>query len=309
MKRLLSNKSFTFIIAIILTSLSAIVMAIGVKVFLSPNQFLSTGVTGVALIVGRIFDNIAKPSQTMETTIAGVVMLILNIPILLLAWKKLSLRFMILSAVNVIVNSVAMTLLPDNMDEVFNLSVSLGNISYLDAALFVGMMNGVANALAYVVGGSTGGSDVISMYYSIKKQGSLGKFTTIINSFIIICGLFINTGDDVIAKAFYTMIYLVINSLVIDIFYTRNKRAVLLITTTKGQEVADEITHKFIRGGTIINAKGAYTGKDRQLLYCACATFEVLEITKCIKEIDEHAFISVIEANKIHGNFLNKQLR
>lgn len=309
MKKILSNKTVSFILAIFLTSISAVVMAIGVKIFLSPNQFLSTGVTGISLIVGRLFDNIVKPDKSMETTIAGVVMLVLNIPILLMAWKKLSPKFMILSAVNVIVNSVAMTILPDNLNEVFNLSVQANNISYLDAALFVGMMNGVANALAYVVGGSTGGSDVLSMYYSIKKQSSVGKFTTIINSFIIVCGLFINSGTDAIAKAFYTLIYLVINSLVIDIFYTRNKRAVLLIITSKGKEVADSITHTFVRGATIIDAKGAYTGAEKQLLYCACSTFEVLDITKHIKSIDNNAFISVIEANKIHGNFLNKQLR
>ena len=62
------------------------------------------------------------------------------------------------------------------------------------------------------------------MYFSLKKQSSLGKVTTIINGVIIIFGLFIEQGNDAIAKAFYTMIYLVINSIVIDLFYIRNKR-------------------------------------------------------------------------------------
>ena len=97
--------------------------------------------------------------------------------------------------------------------------------------------------------------------------------------------------------------------MVIDIFYTRNKRAVLLITTTKGQEVADAITHVFVRGATIMNAKGAYTGSDKSVLYCACSSFEVTSIAKKVKEIDEHAFISVLEASKVHGNFLSKELR
>ena len=216
---------------------------------------------------------------------------------------------MILSAVNVIVNSVAMTILPDNLNEVFNLSVQANNISYLDAALFVGMMNGVANALAYVVGGSTGGSDVLSMYFSIKKQGSLGKFTTIINSIIIFIGLFINGEDGAIPKAFYTLVYLVINSIVIDLFYVRNRRNVLLIITTKGEQLSKEVTHRFVRGVTVLQAKGAYTGEEKQMLYCACSSFEVVDITNLVKEIDEHAFVTVLEANKVHGNFLNKEIR
>ena len=309
MKKLLENKTVSFIISIILTVVSSAIIALGVKIFLSPNSFLSTGVTGIALIAGRLYDKIFLPAKSLETIIAGVLLFILNIPVLFLAWKKLSHKFMILSTINVITNTLCMTLLADNLHEIFNLSVASGDISFLDAALFVGMMNGAANALAYIVGGSTGGSDVLSMYFSLKKQSSLGKVTTIINGVIIIFGLFIEQGNDAIAKAFYTMIYLVINSIVIDLFYIRNKRTILLITTSKGQEVSKIINHRFVRGVTMMDAKGGYTGEHKDLLYCACSSFEVSEITKQVKELDEHAFISVLEANKVHGNFLNKELR
>lgn len=307
MKKINKKNILTNIIAVILTIISSAVIALGVKIFLSPNRFLSVGVQGLTLIIGRTFDNIA--GTHLETTIAGISLLILNIPILLIAWKKLSLRFMVLSVINVIVNTLVMTLLPDNLHEVFHLSVANGDITFLDAALFVGLMNGIANAVAYVVGGSTGGADVMSMYFSIKKQGTVGSFTTIINSSIILVGLFVDGTDGAIAKAFYTLVYLVINSIVIDIFYTRNKRAVLLITTSKGKEVADVITHDFVRGATIMNAQGAYTGAEKNVLYCACSSFEVANIAKKVKEIDEHAFISVLDASKIHGNFLSKELR
>lgn len=301
-KNILSN-----VIAVLLTIVSSFIIALGVKVFLSPNRFLSVGVQGITLIIGRVFDNVT--GLHLETLVAGISLLVLNIPILLMAWKKLSPRFMILSVINVIVNTLVMTLLPDNLHEVFHLSVANGDITFLDAALFVGLMNGAANAVSYVVGGSTGGADVMSMYFSIKKQSSVGTYTTIINSSIILVGLFVDGTDGAIAKAFYTLVYLVINSMVIDIFYTRNKRNVLLITTSKGQEVADAITHVFVRGATIMNAKGAYTGADKNVLYCACSSFEVANIAKKVKEIDEHAFISVLDASKVHGNFLSKELR
>ena len=308
MKKIKLNKTGSFIFAIIVSIFSSVVISIGVKIFLSPNQFLSTGVTGIALILGRLYDVIFKPETSQETFIAGIAMLILNIPVLLLAWKKLSPRFMLLSLINVVVNSVCVAILPNNLHEILHLSVANGDISFLDAALFVGLMNGAANALAYIVGGSTGGSDVLSMYFSIKKQGSVGKFTTIINSIVIGAGLFLGV-ENAIAKAFYTLVYLVINSIVIDLFYIRNRRAVLLITTTKGEELAKEITHSFVRGVTVMQAKGGYTGEEKQVLYCACSSFEVIDITNKVKEIDDHAFITVLEANKVHGNFINKELR
>ena len=112
-----------------------------------------------------------------------------------------------------------------------------------------------------------------------------------------------------IPKAFYTLVYLVINSIVIDLFYVRNRRNVLLIITTKGEQLSKEVTHRFVRGVTILQAKGAYTGEEKQMLYCACSSFEVVDITNLVKEIDEHAFVTVLEANKVHGNFLNKEIR
>ena len=295
MKKIEKKTLITDVIAVILTILSSAIIALGVKIFLSPNRFLSVGVQGITLIIGRTVDNIAGTNY--ETLIAGISLLLFNIPILLIAWKKLSFRFMLLSVINVLVNTLVMTLLPDNLHEIFHLSVANGDITFLDAALFVGLMNGTANAVSYVVGGSTGGADVMSMYFSLKKQGSVGSFSTLINSGIIFVGLFVDGTDGAIAKGFYTLVYLVINSLVIDIFYTRNKRAVLLIT------------HQFVRGATIMNAKGAYTGADKNVLYCACSSFEVANIAKRVKEIDEHAFISVLDASKIHGNFLSKELR
>ena len=302
-----------FILSLLLTIMSAFIMAVGVKIFISPNKFLSTGVTGIAIIIGRIYDNLHLSEVSMETTITGIIMFLLNIPLLILSWKKLSHKFAILTAVNVIVNSVFLAVLPDNLNEVFHLvaesDTAVENITLLDAALFVGLMNGAANALSYIVGGSTGGCDILSMHFSLKKQSSVGKMTTTMNIFILAIGIFIDGTDSALSKSFYTLVYLVVSSIVIDLFYIRNKRAILFITTSKGKEIVKEITEHFVRGVTFLDAKGGYTGEHKDLLYCACSSFEVVDIVKKVKELDNHAFISVVEANKVHGNFLNKELR
>ena len=302
-----------FILALILTIMSAFIMAVGVKIFISPNKFLSTGVTGIAIIIGRIYDNLHLSEVSMETTITGIIMFLLNIPLLILSWKKLSHKFAILTAVNLIVKSVFLAVLPDNLNEVFHLvaesNTTTQNITLLDAALFVGLMNGAANALSYIVGGSTGGCDILSMHFSMKKQSSIGKMTTTMNFFILFIGIFIDGTDSALSKSFYTLVYLVVSSIVIDLFYIRNKRTILFITTSKGKEIVKVITEQFVRGVTLLDAKGGYTGEHKDLLYCACSSFEVVDIVKRVKELDNHAFISVVEANKVHGNFLNKELR
>ena len=307
MKKLLSNKVLNHAFAITMSIIASFIMAVGIKVFISPNGFVSIGFQGLGLLIGRVYDKIFETN--LETTITGIVYLLINIPILILAWKKLSRRFTIYSTIDVVVTSVFLAVLPNNLDEMLNLSVNKGNITFLDAALFVGLLNGTANALCYIFGGSTGGTDVISMYFSVKKQASLGKMTTIINGIIILLGFIIDGSSQAISRTLYTLVYLVINAIVIDIFYIRNRRAVLLITTSKGDEISKEITSNFVRGVTKLDAKGGYTGEHKDFLYCACSSFEVIDIINKVKVIDPNAFVSVLEANKVHGNFLNKELR
>ena len=307
MKKLLSNKIINHAIAISISVIASFLMAVGIKVFISPNGFVSIGFQGLGLIIGRVYDKIFQTN--LETTITGIIYFLINIPILILAWKKLSRRFTIYTTIDVIVTSAFLAVLPNNLNEILHLSVANNDITFLDAALFVGLLNGVSNALCYIFGGSTGGTDVISMYLSVRKQTSLGKITTIINGIIILIALVIDGTDAAIAKTFYTLVYLVINSIVIDIFYIRNRRAILFITTSKGDEVSKEITTHFVRGVTRLDAKGGYTGAHKDFLYCACSSFEVIDIIKKVKDIDEHAFVSVLEANKVHGNFINKELR
>ena len=306
-----SKKKFIlqYIVDIILTIVSAGVISLGIKVFVSPNRFLSTGVTGLAIIIGRLYDNLATPAVSLETTITSILYFVFNVPVIILSIKKLSKRFTILSIISVLTTSLFLVVLPDNLNELLGLSVAKGDISFLDAALFVGLMNGAANAILFIVGGSAGGTDVLSMYFSVIKQITVGRLSVIINGVIILLGMLVDGEGNAIPKAFYTLVYLVISSIVIDLFYVRNKRNIVYITTSKGKEISDVINQKYIRGVTKISATGAFTGEARDLLYCACTSFEVDGIIKEITKIDEHAFISVVPANKIIGNFINKDLR
>ena len=299
----------TYIIHIIVTIISAGIIALGIKIFVSPNRFLSTGVTGVAIIIGRLYDNIFSPATSLETTITSILYFVFNVPVIILSIKKLSKKFTILSILSILSTSLFLVVIPDNINELLGLSVENGNITFLDAALFVGLMNGAANALLFIVGSSAGGTDILSMYYSVTKQVSIGRLAVMFNGVIIVAGMFVDKQGGAIPKAFYTLVYLVISSLVIDLFYVRNKRNIVYVTTSKGKEISDVINRKYIRGVTKISAVGAFTGEPRDLLYCACNTFEVNGIIREVKNIDEHAFISVVPANKVIGNFINKDLR
>ena len=301
------HKKLKFALYILVVTIASIIMGLGISVFISPNKFLSTGFTGIAIIIGRLVDNIFGTS--LETTLTSILYFAFNVPLLILSIKKLSPRFTILSIVSVIVTAATIALVPNDLCEKIHLSVAAGNISFLDAALFVGLLNGVANSFCFIVGGSAGGTDILSMYFNFKKQVSIGKITIMLNAVVLVLGIFVDNEGNGIAKAFYTLVYLLINSIVIDLFYVRNKRNIVHIITTKGKEISEAINTNFYRGVTEMDAVGTYTGEKKQFLYCACSYFEVHDIIKLVMTIDEHAFVSVVEANRIIGNFANKNLR
>ena len=78
MKKLLSNKIINHIFAITMSVIASFLMAVGIKVFISPNGFVSIGFQGIGLLIGRVFDKIFQTK--LETTITGIVYLLVNIP-------------------------------------------------------------------------------------------------------------------------------------------------------------------------------------------------------------------------------------
>ena len=91
--------------------------------------------------------------------------------------------------------------------------------------------------------------------------------------------------------------------------FVANRKVVVTIITEKGDEISDLINSNFTRGVTRIKAIGNYTKREKDFLYIACTSNEALEIADLAKQIDEHSFTSVSNAQRISGYFLNKSTK
>ncbi|MEG1772153.1 MAG: YitT family protein [Clostridia bacterium] len=69
----------------------------------------------------------------------------------------------------------------------------------------------------------------------------------------------------------------------------------------KWDEIAPTVLNKLHRGVTYISAEGAYTGKQRKLVYCIVKTVELAPLKRIVKEHDEYAMISVIDTREVSG--------
>lgn len=306
-EKMMKNNKINWIVSIGVIIFSAFVYSIGVVLFVSEAKLLASGVSGMSLIIGRLIEESGLVNYT-EAQISGIFYFVLNLPIMVLSFRKFNIKFSILSILHMVFTSLFTSILDVNvlMDIV---GISRGwQIDYrLESALFSGVMCGFATAICYLVGGSSAGVDLLAAYLSSKKQMSVGKINAIVNACIITLSIFL--WSDEVLNALFTLAFIFINASVIDMIFVANRKVVVTIITEKGDEISDLINSNFTRGVTRIKAIGNYTKREKDFLYIACTSNEALEIADLAKQIDEHSFTSVSNAQRISGYFLNKSTK
>ena len=304
---MMKNNKINWIVSIGVIIFSAFVYSIGVVLFVSEAKLLASGVSGMSLIIGRLIEESGLVNYT-EAQISGIFYFVLNLPIMVLSFRKFNIKFSILSILHMVFTSLFTSILDVNvlMDIV---GISRGwQIDYrLESALFSGVMCGFATAICYLVGGSSAGVDLLAAYLSSKKQLSVGKINAIVNACIITLSIFL--WSDEVLNALFTLAFIFINASVIDMIFVANRKVIVTIITEKGDEISDLINSNFTRGVTRIKAIGNYTKREKDFLYIACTSNEALEIADLAKQIDEHSFTSVSNAQRISGYFLNKSTK
>ncbi|WP_294370923.1 YitT family protein [uncultured Clostridium sp.] len=282
------NKYKTNIIDILLMFLGCIIASLGVNVFLSHAQLLSGGATGVGLLIEYI-TNIP----------AGITVFLMNIPLLIVSFKKLSRSFTIYTTIGMLSLSISLMITKP--------IASLINIDGLDILLYCiygGVMCGIGYGLVFSRNGSTGGTDIITMLirkrYSNFNIGSLG-FS--LNFIIIIIGAFIFG----LPQALYTLISLFIQSLVLDkMLKGFSSKKLLLILTNKEEAVIDYVIKDLHRGVTSLFAEGEYTHDKKKMLYCIVTARQMVELKNAVHHIDPTSFITIVDISEVRGRgFMN----
>ena len=316
--------------------ISAFAFAYGFKAFTSPNsncveqwyvtdksipfsdiqdpvRLISGGASGVsqALVRGiAIFNNVAS----YESMLVSIFYFTLNIPIFLLCFFKVSKQFAVFTFINVGLSSLFNLILPDawiyNVLNIYN--------DLLARALFAGICTGFSSGIAALVGTSTGGYDCIAIYISEKKSTSVGKYSLFFNSITVfayvlfsVIGHSVNPSyntqnpSKIISTALYTVVYFFVSSQVFDLLNTKNKKQELQIFTSNNQ-IPKILIHTFPHSCTVVDSYGAFSGNKNYVVYMVVSKSESKKAIKMIHNVDEHAFVSVIDINQVYGKFYIK---
>lgn len=284
MKNLTFTKSD--IKSVILIVLGAAIAAVGVSFITYPNGIVSGGATGIAQIV-----------NTLTGLPVGVMTVILNVPLFVLAWKKFGIRFILGSLLGMLTSSLFIDLFA-------SLELVLTD-DLLLTAVYGGLIKGLGYGLIYTTGATSGGSDIAArMLRRRYPYINFGTISLALDAAVVIAyALVVHQFD----TAMYTVITMFVSSRVVNLLlYGAMNSSVCYIITIKPREIADAIGEKLRRGATLLKAEGAYTGEERFVVLCAIKKQQIAALKKIITAIDERSFVIVTESHEVFGkNFSN----
>lgn len=260
---------------------SGLLLTAAIYCFAIPAEFPLTGVSGVSLIFYRLF---GLP--------VGLLTILLNIPIILGCFKILGVNFYLKSLKTILITSAIMDIVGPRCP------IYQGEL--LLAAICAGVLFGIGYAIVFMRASSTGGFDFLMITIRhFFPHISIGKISLVMDAVVIaVGGLFLESAEAVI----YGLILSWLNSTVLDkVLSGVNSGKLTMIITDYPREMVKAVDEISGRGCTILKAMGGYSGADKQVVLCASNSKEMYSIRKRAHEVDEKAFVIILDSNEVIG--------
>ncbi|EKU27467.1 Protein of unknown function DUF161 [Catellicoccus marimammalium M35/04/3] len=277
---------YQMITRFVIVIFTGIISAIAVNDFLVPGDVFAAGVTGVAQLLEGLFSFLHIPMKT------GILIFLINIPIMILGWVKLGKQNTIYSILTVFSVSFFTTIIPQTTI----------TDNQLMNSLMGGVLLGMAVGLCLKFGFTTGGLDIVSLVLSKTTGKTVGSFMMLINMLIVIfAGIFYN-----LASALYTIICIFAMTQVIDLIHTSHQKLTAFITTSKAEEVKQSILKDLVRGFTLMPSVGGYSGQDTMTIMIVISRYELYDLEQAVYTVDENAFVNIVPTQTVLGRFYNE---
>ena len=281
-------------------------------------ELVSGGSSGLAQVIASLLRVCGVDIEPGNTLFFSIAYLVVNAPLIVLAFKGIGVRFATFTVINVLFVFLFSNIFKGQFfQEIATIINNHGG--FLSRALFAGMCTGLSSAIAYKFETSAGGFDIVSYYVSLRKSTTAGKYSVIINA-IIIAAFYLMYGfsgaefDDysswgiAVACVFFSIVYLFTVMLVVDAINIRNKKVQIEINTTNS-DLPSMLLARIPHGLTVVKAKGGYSGQDRLLIYVVVSSLEMKSAIKLIKEVDPSSFVTVKSLVQVYGRFFSQKIR
>jgi len=273
---------------VVLIVIGVLLAALGLKGFLLPNEFLDGGVTGISLLISRL-----------TGWSISVLLIVINIPFILLAYRQLSLGFTIKAMAAIVGLATALVFI----------KVPVITSDKLLIAIFGGFFLGAGIGMSVRGGAVLDGTEVLALYINRKTVLSMGEVIMYFNILIFgVAAVLIN-----IETAMYAMLtYLSASKTVDFIIQGFEEYIALTIISPESELIRKTLTLKLKKGVTVYKGKSGFgkrgsVDNEIDIIYTVVTRLEVHKIIDEIEKIDSKAFIVQHNINDTKGGMIKRR--
>lgn len=263
------------------TAFGLILFAVAVNGVLIPNHLSASGATGIAL---TLYYLAGWPS-------VGVFYWLINVPILVLGWRVLSLEFVVVALLGVALSGATLQLTQ---------GVLLPCHDLMMAAILAGALSGFGVGFYLRYGGSAGGLDVVALVMRRKWGVSMGQTFFVVNWLNVLAAGLLGGG---LEQGFYTAVAVFVHARMVDRMQSGfSERKAAFIITAEPDRLAHEITRTLRRGCTFFGAEGGMTRQPMRVVYTVVNFLELARLKEIVYALDAKAFLAVTTTAEVIGN-------
>jgi len=280
----MKKKLLVFLLHTGLLAAGSALCAAAVNGILVPHNFLSSGLTGVALLI--FYKWHALP--------LGALYLVCALPVFLLGWFFMGLRFVLYTAWGMVIYSLMLYVpMPD-----------LGIADKMLAAAAAGALTGVGVAVMSRSYGSAGGSEMLFAILHKLFALTLGAGTLLFNAAVLGAALFFFPAENVL----YTMVFIAVSALATDkVFHGLATRQAVLIVSDKWAGIAAAMTADARLGATLLRGSGGRGGSEKTIIYSVIRRGDIHALKTLATARDPNAFIVIMDAADVTGERVGNQ--
>lgn len=269
---------------VLLITLGATLMGVGLEIFLVPNKVIDGGITGISIMLSYI-----------TGWKLGLFIFLLNIPFFFIGYKQIGKTFALSTLYGIIILSITTSLLHP---------VPAFTQDILLATVFGGIILGAGVGIVIRYGGSLDGTEILAILFNKKLPFSVGEIIMFFNLFILGSAGFVFSWD----RAMYSLLAYFVAFKTIDITITgldESKSA--WIISENANQIGEAILNRLGRGVTYFNGEGAYSGDEKRVIFCVINRLEEAKLKEIVTDYDDHAFLAVADIAEVRGGRFKKK--
>lgn len=329
----------------LLVGLLSVISSLVVWLMLQNTGIYSAGVSGIIQGIARIVKNSLEKSHLVSTSDINIIYNILfwvtyvvvNIPLLIFSYYKIGRQFTILTAfylslsnilgflINLIPNSqtvlifgrvleVSQTVLMWTVSSISQTGSVNAIVSMFVYGTVYGLFTGIYLSILYIIGSSTGGTDIPAYYTQKRKNKSIGLLLTYFNLFSLLIGIILgsfvtflidtpNAAPSEILQAFFSpnlivsVLGTILMGIIIIYFFPKTKLVKVQVYSTKVTQITSELLSKKWIYKIIINKTeehDSFSVKETNSFETICLYIDLPQLIQDIRKVDENESLITI---------------